>query len=80
MRNTEDDMEVCRRQDFLFASSEPTLACLCLTLGAMPVTARVVGDDALSAPRAFIEVTAESGGAAALDGIHHFEVLTVKGA
>ena len=37
--NAKDNMEVSGRQDFLFTSSEPTLACLCLTLGAMPITA-----------------------------------------
>src|SRR6478735_4592345 len=78
MRNTEDDMEVCRRQDFLFASSEPTLACLCLTLGAMPVTARVVGNGLMTAARTRVEMTTQSCCAAVLDGAERFQLLKVE--
>ena len=78
MRNTEDDMEVCRRQDFLFASSQPTLACLCLALGAMPVTARVVGNGLMTAARTRVEMATQSCCAAVLDGAEHFQLLKAE--
>lgn len=64
-----------RRQEFPAALLEPTIPGVSLALGAMPVSARVVGDGATSAARTLIEMTAERGGAAALDGVQDLEVL-----
>jgi hypothetical protein len=78
MWNAEDDMEVCRRQDFPLARSQPTLARLCLTLRAMPVTAGVVRDGLITAARARVEITSQSCCAAVLDGTKHFQLLKLK--
>src|SRR5713101_9977305 len=44
VRHSEHDMEVAGGQEFEFASRQPVLACLCLALGAVPISARVVGE------------------------------------
>ena len=76
--HSEDDMEVAGGQEFPFAGRQPALACLGLTLGAVPVSARVVGDGLMTAARAGIEMTAQRCGAAALNGAKRFELLKVK--
>ena len=78
MRNTEDDMEVCRRQDFLFASSQPALACLCLALGAMPVTARVVGNGLMTAAWTGVEMATQGCCTAVLDSTEHLQLLKAE--
>jgi hypothetical protein len=64
----EDHMHVGRREQFLATCCEPAVARSCLTLWAVPVSTRVVGDGAMSAAGAFIEVAAERGGATPHDG------------
>ena len=78
MRDAEDDMEVSRRQDFLFASSQPTLARLCLALGAMPVTAGVIGNGLMTAAGTRVEMPTQRCRAAVLDGAEHFQLLKAE--
>src|ERR1700738_5183028 len=64
----EDHMHVRRGEQFLATCCEPAVASPRLTLWAVPVSTRVVGDGAMSAVGAFIEVAAERGGATPHDG------------
>src|SRR5438552_9611507 len=61
-RKREDHMDVTRWEKLLATCCEPTIASSCLTLRAVPISARVVGDGAMSAAGAFIEMSAERGG------------------
>ena len=70
----ENDMRVACGQEFALSCRKPALACCCLTLRTVPVTARIEGDGPVSAGRAFIDVTAESGGAAARDRSKHLQM------
>jgi hypothetical protein len=70
----ENDMRVACGQEFALSGGKPALACSCLTLRTVPVTARIEGDGPISAGRAFIDVTAESGGAAACDRSKHLQM------
>ncbi len=54
-------MEVSCGQDFLFAGSQPTLARLCLALGAMPITARVIGDGLVTTAGTGIAMAVQAG-------------------
>src|SRR5512138_841220 len=56
MREGEDNMGVAGRQKFFLRIRKPTLTRVALTLWAMPVSARVVGDGAISAAGAFVDV------------------------
>jgi hypothetical protein len=79
MRDAEDDMEVCRWQDFLFASGQPTLACLRLALGAVPVATGIVRDGRLvTTLQTGVEVAAQGCRAAVLDGTEHFQLLKAE--
>jgi hypothetical protein len=70
-RQGEDQVEVADRQQIGLAGGEPILRRRALALGAMAVAARVVGDPAVAAILAPLDMTAERGRAAALDGRHH---------
>ena len=72
MRQREDNVDVGRGQQLLVAVREPTRTCVALALWAMPVPARVVGDDAMPAAGAFVDVAPERSRAATLDGSHYF--------
>src|SRR5258708_3177541 len=78
MGHSEHNMEVAGGQEFSLAGRQPTLARLRLTLGAVPISARVVRDDLMSAAQAGIPVTAQCCGAGALNGTKRFELLKVK--
>jgi len=71
----EHDVNVAGGEKFLTARLDPALAGVGLTLGTMPITARVVRDGAIAAARALIHVPAENGGAAAFNGPQDFQVL-----
>jgi hypothetical protein len=62
----------------LFAASEPSLACLCLTLRAVSVSAGVEGEGRMTAPGTLIEMAAQSWRAAALNGAQHFQLLIAE--
>src|SRR6267143_4400563 len=74
-RKREDDMDVTRWEKFLTTRCEPAIASSGLTLRAMPISARVVGDGAMSAASALIEMSAERGGTTPRNSQEHFDVL-----
>lgn len=76
-RQSEDDVHVAGGQQLAFPRLEPAPAGVALTLGAVPVSARVVRDGSMSAVRALIAMSTQRGGAAACDGQQHFFVLSV---
>ena len=61
-RKREDNMHVLRRKKFPATLFQPTFASSSLTLRAVPISTRVVGDGAMSAASALIEMPAERGG------------------
>jgi hypothetical protein len=71
-------MKVRQPQQLLFPASEPSLACLRLTLRAVPVPAGVEGDGQMTAPGTMIEMAAQSRRAAALKGAQHFQLLIAE--
>jgi len=73
----EDDVHVAGGQQLAFPRLEPAPAGVALTLGAVPVSARVVRDGRMSAVRALIAMSTQRGGAAACDGQQHLFVLSV---
>ena len=76
-RQGEDDVHVSCRQKFQFPRLEPAQTRVALTLGTMPVAARVVRDGGMSAVRALIAMSTQRSGAAARDRQQHFFVLSV---
>ncbi len=76
-RQGEDDVHVAGGQQLPFPRLEPAQAGVALTLGAVPVSARVVRDGRMSAVRALITMSTQRGGAAACDGQQHLFVLAV---
>jgi len=71
----EDNMDVACREKLLATCCEPAVAGTRLTLRAVPVSARVVGDGAMPAAGALIEMAAEHGGATPRNGQQHFDML-----
>jgi hypothetical protein len=71
----EDNMDVARREKLLATCCEPAIASSCLTLGAVPISTRVVGDGAMSAASAFIEMAAERSGATPCNRQQHFDMF-----
>ena len=68
-RQSEDDMEVGRGEQFVASGLDPAFASGRLTLRAMAITTAVIRDGGtMSATGAFIDVAAECGGATARDG------------
>src|SRR5215469_1793302 len=78
VRYGEDNVEIAGVEEFAFPGRQPTLTRLCLTLGAMAIATRVVGDGLITATRASIAMPAQGGSAAALNGTKGFELLKVK--
>src|SRR6266581_3666466 len=78
MRHGEHDMEIAGSQKFALAGRQPAFAGLRLTLGAVPISTRVVRDGLISATLASVAMPAEGSGAAALNGSESFELLKVK--
>ena len=74
-RKREDHMDVARWEKLLATCCEPAIASSCLTLRAVPISARVVGDGTMSAAGAFIDMTPECGGATPRNRQEHFDVL-----
>src|SRR5258708_39266909 len=68
-------MHVLRRKKFPATLFQPTFASSGLTSRAVPISTGVVGDGAMSAASAFIEMSAERGGAAPRNCQQHFDVL-----
>src|SRR6266567_2906551 len=76
-RQGEDEVHIAGRQQLSFPRLEPAQAGVALTLGAVPVSARVVRDGSMSAVRALIAMPTQRGGAATCDGQQHLFVLSV---
>jgi hypothetical protein len=77
-RHGEDDMEIGDRQQIGLAGREPILRRRPLTLGAMAIAARVVGDAAVAAILAVLDMPAERGRAALLDRRHDLELSQAR--
>src|SRR5262245_54748882 len=75
MRKDENDVMVADREKFVLPGGEPLIARVRQALGAVPISARVEGDDAMSAGGTAIEMPAQRGGPTALDRPQHTEVL-----
>src|SRR5208282_5147651 len=74
-RQGEDDVDVGRGQQFTTTRRDPAFTRTGLTLGAVPVATRVVGDGGtMSAAGALIGMSTEGGGATARDGPQDLEV------
>src|SRR5713101_5685543 len=74
-RKGEDHMDVARREKFSLTCCDPPFPGSSLTLRAVAVPAGVVGDGAMPAASAFIEMTAECRGTTPRNGQEHFAVL-----
>ncbi len=78
-RKREDHMDVARREKFSLTCGDPAFAGRGLTLWAVSIAAAVVGDGGtMPAAGAFIEMTAECGGATARNGQQHFDMLPAE--
>ena len=78
-RKREDHMDVARREKFSLTCGDPAFAGRGLTLWAVSIAAAVVGDGGtMPAAGAFIEMTAECGGATPRNGQQHFDVLPAE--
>jgi hypothetical protein len=69
VRKREDDVNIPRRQKLSAPRLKPAMARVGLALRTVPVAARVLGEDAFSAPRALVDVSAERGRPAAQNGV-----------
>ena len=68
MGKSEDNMRIGCGEQFGTARGQPAIARLALTLRAVPVAARIIGDGTMAACRALVQVATQGGGAAAQDG------------
>jgi hypothetical protein len=76
MGQAEHHMEVWALQKLSFPGRDPTLSRLALTLGTMPVTARVKGESpVLAASQALVDMAAQRRCAAILNRAHHVHLL-----
>ena len=71
----EDEVDVATRQQFAFTGTQPLLARIGLAFWTMAVAAGVVRDGFMPAAGALIQMAAERGRSAALDGAEYFELL-----
>ena len=72
---SEHEVEVADGQQFGLALGEPLLGGGCLTLGAVPIAAAVVGNDGIGAVLATRDMTSERHRTTALDGRHHLDLV-----
>ena len=75
MQDREDDVHIRHVEELPFTGVQPALARLRLTLGAVPVPTRVIGEGLMSARAAGVHVSAEGRGPAAHDGTEHRSLL-----
>jgi hypothetical protein len=78
MGHGEHNVKVAGSQEFAFPCCQPVLARLRLTLGAVPISTRVVGDGPITATLASIAMPTEGSSATALNGTKSFELLKIK--
>ena len=74
VRHAEDQVKVVHGQQFLETPVEPFIASVALTLGAMSIATRVVGDGLMATTHALITMSAERGGAASRNSIEHLDL------
>src|SRR6202051_1306391 len=78
-RKREDHMDVARREKLSLTCRDPAFPGRGLTLRAVSIAAAVVGDGGtMPAAGAFIEMTAECGGATPGNGQQYFDVLPAE--
>src|SRR5215468_10838191 len=73
-RQRKDQVEVADRQQIGLARGEPVFGCRALALGTMAVAARVVGNPAVAAILAALDMAAEGRRATLFDRRHHLEL------
>jgi hypothetical protein len=78
VRESEDNMDIGDRQEFVLASRDPFIAGSALAFWAMPIAATVERDGAIAAARALVAMPAQSRGAATSDGTEDFAVGAVN--
>ena len=71
-------MEVAYWQHFGLPFGNPAVASRRLTLRAMAIAARVIRDGLMPALGALVDMSAQGSGAAARDGVQHFDVRPVQ--
>jgi len=76
--NSEDDVVVLDRQQMLLLSFEPAALLAALAFGTVSVPTGVIGDLAVIAAVALVDVTAEGRSTAIEDGTHHARLPTVE--
>jgi hypothetical protein len=74
----EHNMEVVRGQKFSFSCRQPALACLRLALGAISISARVIGDLLASTLRTHVYMTTQCCRAASLNSTKRFALLKIE--
>jgi hypothetical protein len=75
MRQREDDVHIRNVEQVTLARVEPAFARLRLTLRAVPVATRVIGDGLMSAATAGVDVSTECSRPTARDGAEHRSLL-----
>jgi hypothetical protein len=71
-------MNVARREQLLLTRCDPAITCRDLTLWAVAVATAIVGDGAMPAAGALVEMTAECSGTTPRNGQQHFAVLPAE--
>ena len=79
MGKGEDAVEVTHWQEFRLACRQPSGLGQGLALGTMPIAAGVVDRALVVAGITLLQMAAQIGGAADLDGVHHFELSQGQG-
>src|SRR5580704_11322943 len=74
-RQRKHNVEIRGRQEFSFPLGQPLGARCCLTLWAVSVAARIIGDDAMPAMVAPVHMAAEGGRAAIANRHERFSLL-----
>jgi hypothetical protein len=77
-RQRENDMKIPDRQEVGLALGKPRARGRTLTLGAVSVTAAVVGNTPMAAVRASLDVAAHRSGATMLDSRHDLELVEAE--
>jgi hypothetical protein len=77
-RKRTDHMHIARREKFLLTCGDPAFPGRGLTFRTVPVAAGVVGDGAIPAAGAFIEMNTECGSTTARNGPQHFAMLPTE--
>ncbi len=75
MREREDDVHIRHVEQLPFTGVEPALPRLRLTLRAVPIATRVIGDGLMAARAASVDVSAEGRSPAAHNGAEHRSLL-----